>query len=304
MPTKIILDTDIGDDVDDALALALICASPEVELLGVTTVFGNVQARARQAQTILQLAAAENPSFGKIPVAAGCSATLASRKNQSIAADAKHVPAQAVVSWNQERLPAIDPRHGIDFLIQTIMAGRGDIVPVTIGAITNLAMALVKEPAIATKIPRIVSMAGEFRTPMAEWNIKCDPEAASIVFSSGLPMDIIPWHIGRTARLVETQTAQFATSNVPMARYLGEAVGAWRAGKTDVEPALFDPMAIALLIEPALFEWKQGQVRVELRGEDTYGYTTFKEGPGPHRIAWNVDRDRAVHWYLQRVLRQ
>src|SRR5689334_15569781 len=102
MPTKIILDTDIGDDVDDALALAVICASPEIELLGVTTVFGNVKARARQAQTILQLAGG---GFAKIPVAAGCSASMASRKGISPKRDPDELPGQDCCSWPAEKLP-------------------------------------------------------------------------------------------------------------------------------------------------------------------------------------------------------
>src|SRR5947208_592715 len=105
MGTKIILDTDIGDDVDDALALALICASPELELVGVTTVFGNVRARGRQAQTLLQLAGGE---FAGVPVAAGCAGTMASRQAVSPKADWEKLPGQDTMSWGEERLPKLD----------------------------------------------------------------------------------------------------------------------------------------------------------------------------------------------------
>jgi purine nucleosidase/pyrimidine-specific ribonucleoside hydrolase len=300
--TKVILDTDIGDDVDDALALALLCALPELELVGVTTVFGNTIARARQAQTILQLA---GEKFHKVPVAAGCAGTMASRKVQSPVADPDHVPGQASASWPDEKLPAIHPSDAVHFLIETIMQGDGSIIPITIGALTNLAAALVLQPKIAKKIPRIVTMAAEFHRAMAEWNIKCDPEAAHVVFSSGIPMDVIPFNIGKLAMFIESETLQLAASDRPMAKYLSAAIEAWRKSwkQPQVQASLFDPMAVACIVKPELFEWKQGTVKVELRGESTYGYTTFTaDEKGPHRVAWNCGREECVGWYLKQIL--
>ncbi|MCL2649032.1 MAG: nucleoside hydrolase [Phycisphaerales bacterium] len=312
MRTKIILDTDIGDDVDDALALALIGASPELELLGVTTVFGNVVARGRQAQTILQIAGRVMGKLVKTPVAAGCSATMASRKGVGGAPkpDAAKMPGQAKASWPDAKLPPLDKRHGVDFLIETIMAGDGDIVPVTIGAMTNMAMALVKEPRIVKKIPRIVSMAAEFREPKAEWNIRCDPEAASLVFASGVQMDVIPFAVGKAGTMIAAEVGRFAECGREMGRYLAEAIALWRAdhwmgASSQHMPSLFDPLAVAALIRPELFTWKQGTVEVELRGEKTYGYTTLTEAKsgenGPHRIAWELKREEAVKWFLDRI---
>ena len=299
--TKLILDTDIGDDIDDALALALICCLPELELVGVTTVFGHTIARARQAQTVLKTA---GEKFWKVPVAAGCAGQLASRPVGSPVSQQDHVPAQASASLPDDQLPAIDAKHGVEFLIDTFMAGDGNIVPVTIGALTNLAVALVKQPQIKTKIPRIVSMAAEFHRPMAEWNIKCDPEAAHIVFSSGIPMDVIPFNIGKLAMFIQAETSRLAASSKPLANYLTAALQAWRAGWKQplAQPSLFDPMAVACLVKPELFEWKTGTVRVELAGQQTYGYTTFTPGEGHHRVAWSCVREEAVGWYLKQIL--
>jgi purine nucleosidase/pyrimidine-specific ribonucleoside hydrolase len=302
VPTKVILDTDIGDDVDDALALALICALPELELLGVTTVFGNTIARARQAQTLLQTA---GEKFHNVPVAAGCAGTMASRKVQSPVADPDHVPGQASASWPDSKLPAIEKRDGVHFLIETIMQGDGSIIPITIGALTNLAAALVIQPKIATKIPRIVTMAAEFHRPMAEWNIKCDPEAAHVVFASGIPMDVIPFNIGKLAMFTEPDTLNLAASARPVAKYLSAAIQAWRLAwkQPQVQASLFDPMAVACIVKPELFEWKTGAVKVELNGESTYGYTTFAAAEkGPHRVAWNCNGKECVAWYLNKIL--
>ncbi len=306
--TKVILDTDIGDDIDDALALGLILASPELELVGVTTVFGNVLARARQARSILAKAGVRG-----IPVAAGCGATMASRL---VAGDPRkallenHLPNQDAACLPESELEPLDRRHGVDFLIETIMAGAGDIVPITIGALTNLAMALVKEPRIAAKIPRIVAMAAEVRRPMAEWNIKCDPEAAFIVFNSGIPIDVTTWHIGDVAKFSDEDLARMRAATAPLAKHLSLTIDEWRKGWGHL-PSLFDPLAVATMMKPELCTWKQGTITVELRGDSTYAMTMFAEAPAkpeagkpaaPHRVAWDVDRTAALDFFLGRIL--
>ncbi len=299
---KVILDTDIGDDIDDALALALICASSELDLVGVTTVFGNTPARSRQALT--ELVIAGRP---EVPVATGCGATMASRKFARDVAALDKLPNQDGTCLPAAQLPATDPRHGVDFLIETIMAGAGDIIPITIGGLTNMAMALIKEPRIIAKIPRIVAMAGEFRHPFAEWNIRCDPEAAHHVFASGIPIDVTPWHIGNEAKFHTADLERMAQSPLPVVQYLHRAVHAWKDAQRkpgyEPMPSLFDPLAVATMMQPDLCTWRQGLVTVELQGQSTYGYTQFHaDERGPHRIAWDVDRDRAIGWYLERVL--
>ena len=297
---KVILDTDIGDDVDDALALGLICRSPELQLLGVTTVFGNVRARARQARTILAKA---GPAFHAIPVAMGCGASLASRPKDNTAAYLHgQLPNQDCTCLPEAELAPIQGRHAVPFLIDTIMAGAGDIIPIAIGALTNIAVALVLEPRIAAKIPKMVVMAGEFRRSMAEWNIRCDPEAAHIVFRSNIPMDVTPYHIGDMVRLQETDIHALAVAATPLAENLAAAVAVWQHATGRVAPALFDPMAVATLLQPDLVTWKTGTVHVELAGQHTYGMTSFDEQTsGRHRVAWEVDADRARAYYLGRL---
>jgi len=302
--TKIILDTDIGDDIDDALALGLICASPELQLVGVTTVFGNVSARARQARTVLKVA---GDRFAAIPVAAGCGATMASRPNRigrAYREDA--LPNQDSTCLPEEQLFPLDPRHAVNFLIDTITAGDGDIVPITIGAMTNLATALVMERRITKKIPKIVAMAAEFKRPMAEWNVLCDPEAAHIVFSSGIPMEIITFDIGKIVMFDRSHIDQLNRSPRPLASRLAAAIGAWKQAHPHdpgMMPSLYDPMAVATLIQPDLCTWKTGTVSVELAGSHTYGFTTFSQSErAPHLVAWDANRDASLDFYLKRIL--
>jgi purine nucleosidase/pyrimidine-specific ribonucleoside hydrolase len=302
-PQKIILDTDI----DDAMALALILASPELELVGVTTVFGNVAARSRQARTLLKLA---GERFARIPVAAGCGGTMASRPlprrgTPEYLADA--LPNQDSASLPEHELPKPDPRHGVDLLIDLIMNGDGDVVPVPIGALTNIAMAMVKEPRIVAKIPRIVTMSAEFKRGFAEWNIKCDPEAAAIVYNSGVPMEVTTWDIGNTVKFGQGEIDRLAAGGRPVGQYLSRAIRAWQAAHQHPTwkpmPSLFDPMAVATMVKPELCTWKTGTVSVELQGQQTYGFTHFHDGKdGKHRVAWDADRDASFEYYLSRVL--
>lgn len=300
-PIKVILDTDIGDDIDDALALALIVASPEFDLRGVTTVWGNTEARSRQARTELVIAGRPD-----VPVAAGCGLTIASRVQTHEFSKLDKLPNQDGTCLPVAQLPKQDERHGVDFLIETIMAGAGDIIPITIGGLTNMAMALIKEPRLKAKIPRIVMMAAEFRHPFSEWNIRCDPEAAHLVFASGIPIDVTTWHIGNVAQFNKADLARLAACQQPLAQYLYRAVAAWQAhGRRpgyEPMPSLFDPLAVATMLRPELCTWKQGHVSIELAGQETYGFSTLKErADGKHRVAWDVDRDAALSWYLDRI---
>ncbi len=305
MATKIILDTDIGDDVDDALCLGLILGCPEVDLRGVTTVFANVDARARQARTILRVA---GEKFAKVPVSAGCGGSMASRPVHNIKAYLEnHLPNQDASCLPEAELPKADPRHGVDFLLDEL---KGDVAPVTIGAMTNLAMAIVKDWRVTKRIPKILSMAAEFRTPMAEWNIKCDPEAAHIVFSSGIPMDIIPWTIGMQVTFRQEHLDRLDKCKRPLAQRLAMAIRCWQGDwsesgkKPKPMPHLFDPMTIATLVRPDLCTWKRGWVKVELSGASTYGYTTFKDDEkGPHRVAWDAKVDECLDFWFERIER-
>jgi len=243
-----------------------------------------------------------------VPVAAGCGASLSSRPLHNWTSYLEnHLPNQDASCLPEARLPKADPRPGVDFLIDTILAGAGDIVPVTIGALTNLAMAMVKEPRIIARIPRIVAIAAEFRAGFAEWNIKCDPEAARLVVASGIPIDFTTWHIGNVASFTDADLARLGGGTSPLVRNLVAAIAEWRKGWGRY-PSLFDPLAVATMIRPELCTWKRGTVAVELQGDATYGFTTFAEDakdaakPGRHPVAWDVDRAAALGFYLDRLL--
>lgn len=300
---KVFLDTDIGDDIDDAFALALIVCSPELSLQGIATVCGNTPARTRQAQTLLRVA---GPAWERIPVATGCPGMM-SPKEEMFDGPLKHYcddaprPGHDAVALPASKLPAPDPRRGVDMLIETIMGGNGDIVPLCIGPLTHMGMAIILEPRIVRKIPKITLMGGEFRSSCAEHNIAVDPVAAWIVFSSGIPLEILPAYVGGVCAFDDADNARLENLPSPLARYLSATLIEHRKGwgKTVVP---FDPLAVMMLVHPDLFECKRGEVKVEPAGTAGRGLTVFKEkSDGRHVIAWDVKRREAVDFILQRI---
>lgn len=306
MATRFILDTDIGDDIDDALALGLALSAPELELVGVTTVFKNTPARARQARTVL-LAAGR----GDIPVAAGCGAVISPRRlyhfDPAKALLEGELPNQDASALPEELLPPLDKRHAVQFIIDTIMGGAGDILVATIGAMTNLAMAITLEPRITSRIPEVVIMGGVFNAHVSEWNINCDPVAAAIVFESCIPLRIVPLDVTMQVQFRRSDLAALSASGRPLAQRLARAIEAWQqhSGWADIIgglPVMHDPLAIATMIAPSLVSWKTGRARVELQGEYSYGFTLFREdASGIHHYAASVDAEAALDLWITRI---
>jgi len=301
--TPVILDTDIGDDIDDALALALIIASPELELRGVTCVFGNTPARCRLAKSLLARA---GERWRAVPVAAGCAGGLSTRPPQNRPREEdlfdQRVLNQERAALDDAELPADETRHGVQLLIDTLRDGSGTI-PISIGAMSNLAMALIEAPDLQRSLPRIVSMAGEFDHHRHEWNIICDVEAAARVFACGLPMQVVSWDAGRQATFEQRHLDRLFAAERPFATLLADFLRAWLDAHPGDRPHLYDPLAVAALIRPDFMSWRRGRVSVELCGDATYGYTTFQPDPdGPHEISGAVDCDAFFDWFLDRVL--
>jgi len=304
------LDTDIGDDTDDIFALALICASPELALAGVSTVFGETRERARLAQTLL---ATTGSPAARTPVFAGCGHPLPGYASPvSSPAFSPNGPmargpiSQLPCARPASRLPRARRTNAVDALADHLRAHPGKTVPVTIGALTNLATLLLREPTLQRAIPRLVVMGGEFKRRMWEWNIRCDPLAAACVVESGVPIDFISWSIGMDCTVTAAQVAQLFAGRSRTSRLLARAVRLWRKSKSSPSPLelphLFDPMAVSVLLHPEWFEWRRGRVEV-LFTPEKFSHTRFSLDPaGPHRVAWKVRSRRAVAEVWDRIL--
>lgn len=271
--TDLLIDCDPG--IDDAIALLLAFASPEISIRGITTVGGNVPLLQTQtnARKICELAQVRD-----VPVYAGCGRPLL----RSLTT-AEYVHGET--GLGQVKLPeptiAIGQQHGVDFLIETLLASPEPISLATLGPLTNLAIALVKSPEIGEKIAQVVMMGGATThgnvTPSAEFNVYCDPHAAQIVLNSGHPIVMMGLDI--------THQAIATPDRLTRIRNIGEPIGTLVAtlledySHHDIQQygfsgaPLHDPCVIAYLIDPSLFTLRPCFVEVELQSEVGMGRT-------------------------------
>ncbi len=277
MTSQIIIDTDPGQD--DAVAILLALASPELELLGITTVAGNVPLAltSRNARMVLELAQRRD-----IPVYAG-----ADRPLMRPLVTAEHVHGRTGLDGPvlPEPQTALAPGHAVDFIIDTLMAREpGTVTLCPLGPLTNIALALMREPRIAPRIQRIVLMGGGFFeggniTPAAEFNIYVDPQAADLVFRSGVPITMAPLDVTHQALTLPQRVAAIRAIGTPLA----ETVAQWLefAERFDEQKygqeggPLHDPCVIAWLLRPELFSGRDCHVAIETASPLTQGMTVI-----------------------------
>ncbi|MCU9848640.1 nucleoside hydrolase [Defluviimonas sp. WL0024] len=272
---KIIIDTDPGQD--DAVAILLALASPELEVLGLTTVAGNVPLAltSKNARVVCELAGRSD-----IRVFAGCEAPLT---RQLVTAEHVHGKTGLDgIALPDPSMPLAEG-HAVDFLIETLREeAPGTVTLCPIGPLTNIATAFQKAPDIVERVAEIVLMGGAYFevgnvTPAAEFNIYVDPEAASIVFKSGVPLVVMPLDVTHQALTTRARVEAFRN----LGTRVGHAVASWTdfferfdMAKYGSEGApLHDPCTIAYLIEPDLFSGRHINVEIELEGRFTAGMT-------------------------------
>lgn len=291
-PIPVILDTDIGDDIDDALALSLALQSPELDVRAVCTSWHLGQKRADLTWKILKL-------FNRtdIPVGIGSEVAMVAEKNGATVR-------QADALGGTEAAPDAARQNGIELTIKTILGHPGKITWLAYGPATNLGIILRAEPKVREKIERIVLMNGVFFRNGVEYNTRCDPEASHIVYSSGIPVVAVGLDVTMQCRLSMDDLARIASSPMPTVRFLDKIIKIWQNGNPEARPVLHDPLSIAVTFDPSLVKLTRGRVIVDLRGDPrlTYGMTLFREDKaGTVEVAREVDSARFVNLFMQRV---
>ncbi len=274
-PRKIIIDTDPGQD--DAVAILLALASPELDVLGLTCVAGNVPLplTTRNARVISELAGRTD-----MKVFAGCERPLTRHL-----ITAEHVHGKSGLDGTSLPDPVMPMAegHAVDFIIDTLRAETpGSVTLCALGPLTNLATAFQRAPDIASRVSEVVLMGGAYFevgniTPAAEFNIHVDPEAAEIVFKSGMPLVVMPLDVTHKALTTRARVEAFRALGTPV----GHAVAGWTdfferfdMAKYGSEGApLHDPCTVAYLLQPDLFSGRHINVEIETRGEFTAGMT-------------------------------
>ncbi|WP_224814493.1 nucleoside hydrolase [Hasllibacter sp. MH4015] len=273
MARKIIIDTDPGQD--DAVAILLALASPEVEVLGITAVAGNVplELTAKNARIVCELAGRPD-----VRVFAGCDRPL---RHTLVTAEHVHGKTGLDGPVMPEPTMPLQDRHGVDFIVETLREEAPETVTLCpLGPLTNIATAFEKAPDIVANVQEIVLMGGAYFqvgniTPAAEFNIYVDPEAADIVFKCGRPVTVMPLDV--------THKALTTAPRVQAFRDLGTKPGTMVAEWTDfferfdkekygsAGAPLHDPCVIAYLIDPDLFSGRHVNVEIETQSELTRG---------------------------------
>ncbi|MFB5761869.1 nucleoside hydrolase [Paenibacillus medicaginis] len=294
---RIILDTDIGTNADDAVALALALHSPEIRIEGITTVYGKVRTRALIAQKVLNLCGA-----GHIPVYPGIELPLL-RNRPLLRAGIEGKGMQLQDSGSK-----LD-RHAVDFIVQTVMEHPGEITLVMIGPHTNVATAMIREPRIAERVKQIVMMGGVTRlapngsdlSPV-EHNIQCDPEAAGVVFSSGAPILMLGLDVTRQAVFTRAEADRMGTSGTPLTGTLVRMMHDFMDYMERDFSYMCDPLAIAVLLDPTLIRTKRMNIRVLYERGDFSGQTIAEaNSDGNVETALEMDTARFFELLNQRL---
>ncbi len=302
---KILLDCDPGHD--DAIALLLALASPEVELLGITTVHGN-QTLEKTTQNALKLL--EFAGRADVPVAAGADRPL--RRELVVA---EYVHGESGMDGPALPQPTTAPvqQHAVDFIAETVLSAAGPVTLVPTGPLTNIGLFLARYPEAADRVERIVLMGGAIGegnvTPAAEFNIWCDPEAADRVFMSGLDVTMIGLDVTHRAIFGPGPTAQLkAAGRVgAMVAELLEFYGRFHKQSYgwDGSP-IHDAVAMAHAFKPGIVETVRTGVRVDCEGDLGRGRTNVdlrgRVGWEPNaEVAVEIDADAFVALLVERI---
>ncbi len=304
---RVILDSDPG--IDDALAILLAVASPEVELEAVTVVHGNCSAAqgAANALSVLELAGAAH-----VPVYQGFSRPIVQPR---LLAPETH----GTTGLGYARLPAPAAKphagHAMDFLIERITASPGEITLVAVGPLTNLAVALRREPRLVDAVRDVIIMGGAIRhggnaTPLAEFNTYVDPHAAHIVYHSGLPITLVPLDVTYQCILTPGDVERLLGVESPIMPFIADATRFYMQFHDDFQSIagciINDPLALALAFAPHLVDLEEYYVDVDLSGGVSMGKTfadfyAMERQPPNMRVALEVRARDFLELFLERM---
>jgi pyrimidine-specific ribonucleoside hydrolase len=309
-PLPVLIDCDTG--VDDALALLLAARSPALKILGVTCVAGNVPLHAVVPNTLTVLDAAQR---AEIPVAAGYDRPLV-----ALFESASHVhgdDGMGLPDWPRStRQP--DARHAVDLMADILIAAAEPVTLIALAPLTNLAGFVQRYPHLLPRIARIVSMGGSAftggnMTAAAEFNIGCDPEAAAVVYNSGVPITLYGLDVFRQVTLTEAEVASLENANQPWSPLLGGLLRYIQRRFGQAEPGLGDGGTVAATILPDTLTTHPHRVHIELTGTHTRGMTVVDRrvaskdarhaAPPNADVAYAIDARRCAELFVETLVR-
>ena len=292
---KIILDTDIGDDIDDAFALALLTQIAGAEVIGVTTVFRNTFNRAQQATHFLK-------TIGKdIPVYAGERLAIKEQIHPFPAeSERPGLENESPCQWDKQYEAYSVNDGAVDFIIESAEKYGDQLVIMPVGPLTNIARAIKKAPESMKKVGKIVQMGGWFSNYVPEWNILCDPDAADIVWSSGIPVYAVGLDVTLQCALDEKLMQDFRDSQKTHNKIIVGWLDKWFDFFHFEKSVMHDPLAVACHFED-ICTFEKKWVKVNLTDKRGAVMCTDKKDGYPINVATNVDKDK-FYSFIRRVL--
>ncbi|MBE0680389.1 MAG: nucleoside hydrolase [Anaerolineales bacterium] len=307
MPKHIILDSDPG--IDDSLAILLALASPEIALDGISTIHGNASTAqvTRNALAILELAKA-----GDIPVYKGCDLPLVKESLLSPETHGNSGLGYAKLSEPQSR-PQI--KHGCDFLIESILSSPNEITLVAIGPLTNVAMAIRKEPRIVEKVKEVFIMGGAIQhagntTALAEFNTFVDPHSAHIVFHSGMPITLTPLDVTYQCIFLKADLDRLLRIDSPITKFIADATRFYMEFHDEYQKidgcVINDPMTLALTFMPEICDYQELVVDVDIStgvglGNTFADFYNYEKKAPNMKVAMGVRPRMFMELFLERI---
>lgn len=316
---KIIFDTDFAfPPQDDAMTLFFALNSPELEILGITTVAGN---KSRNVATADALKILEIANRSEIPVFEGAAAPLI---HEGTEWDTKrhggwyaNEPAPPPPGGFAQK--KAESRGAVDFIVEQVMTNPGQITILAIGPLTNIAMAMRMETNFARNVKQLVIMGGAIgslpdgagnHTPNAEFNFYVDPEAARIVLRSGIPILLSPLNISRKARFTKEWYDRIVAVDTPVTRVIKERLGPAFAKAPERAGLMYDQIAAVALVDPTLMKTVEWFVDVDANPGPNYGASVGAAQPWPGsegakkmHVQTDLDFDKFIRLYVERVTR-
>jgi inosine-uridine nucleoside N-ribohydrolase len=313
----IIFDTDfVMPPADDSLALILALQSPEIEILGITTVAGNDSVERATSDVLRMLEIAEQDD---IPVYRGADMPLVHEKSE--------FAVSSYGNWYSNDPPPpppggfarkqIENEAAVSFIVRTVLANPHKVTLVAIGPLTNIAQAIRAEPTFAENVRQLIIMGGAIAllpdgagniTPNAEYNFWVDPEAARVTLRSGIPIELSPLNVSRKSALTKRWFEKMVEVDTPLTRLLKETMGPRFEAEPDISWFMYDQIAMASLIDPSLVTTERLYVDVNIDHGISYGVSVGgrKTWPGAERaqqmnVQHDLDWDRFIEMFVERV---
>lgn len=316
-PQKIIFDTDFAyPPQDDAMALFFVLNSPELRILGITTVAGNRSLNVANADALKLL---EVTNRAEIPVYQGAASPL---MHTGVEWDTKrhggwyaNEPAPAPPGGFAKK--KLESMGAVDFLVNTVMANPGQVTILAIGPLTNIAMAMRMNVNFARSVKQVVIMGGAIaslpdgggnHTPNAEFNFYVDPEAAQIVLRSGMPIVLSPLNVSRKARFTREVYDRIVAVDTPITRLVKDRLGPGFQQRPDRIGLMYDQIAAVALVDPLLMKTVEWYVDVDANPGPSYGVSVGAPQPWPGgegarkmTVQTDLDFEKFIRLYVERV---